>query len=272
MEIYIEYALIQNVIIDYFLLFLSASAVAFKPKKIRLALASLLGAAASIIFPYISSAFVVNVYKLALSFVMVCIALGKTTTKKSLFAMFSLCLFTYGFGGVIYALGGEQFASGYALPSYLMWLICGGIVIFFILVRLWTKSLAKKQTRNTYTYEVTFVNGDKTFSSLAYLDSGNNLVDKDNSPVTIITPKVLANLCDISLENLVKQNFDSLTLKDKHYILYNTISTSSKMFVFKVDKLQIKHHNTTKTLDNVSCGLSFKKINNYSALLNCQQI
>ena len=268
----LEYALLQNAIIDYFLLFLSASTIHIHPKKIRIMLASLIGACFSLIFPYLNSPFVINLFKVALACAMVIVCLGQTTFKKVCFCLLSLCAYTYGFGGLVYALGGEQVANGYALPGYVMWLMCGGIVIFFILAGIWTKMLAKRQKKKQFYFDATFVCGGKRYTTLAYLDSGNNLTDNDNTPVVIITPKVMTNICDISLERLFKKDFDGLGLKDLHYINLDTVSSGQKIMVFKIDRLEIRQDGKKQVLNDVSCGLCYKTFANYTALLNCQQI
>ena len=267
-----EYALLQNAIIDYFLLFLSASTVHIHPKKTRTLLASLIGAFFSLIFPYLNSPFVINLFKLALACAMIIVCLGQTTIKKVGFCLLSLCAYTYAFGGLIYALGGEQIANGYALPNHIIWLMCGGIVIFFIFAYVWTKLLAKRQKKKQFFFDTTFVRDGKKFTTLAYLDSGNNLIDRDNSPVVIITPKVMTNICDITLERLIKKDFDGLGLKDLHYITLDTIASGQKILVFKIDRLEIKQNGKKQVLNNVSCGLCFKNFSSYNALLNYQQV
>ena len=271
MKIYIEYVLLQNIIINYFLIYLSILSIKIIPNKWRIFFSAFLGALGSIIYPYVINVYIINMYKVALAFVMVWMAVGKAKTKNILFAMLALCVYTYCFGGLIYALGGQSILSGYLISSRIMWSICGAIVAFFVVMKMFTKRQYKWHKAKQYVYEITLFNDNRHFSTTAYLDTGNNLMDNDHTPITIITPAVLVNICDISLAQLFKKDLTNTTLKHVHFLNYGTVSSNGKMLVFKIDKISIKNQNTSYTYSNASCGLVYKQMHKYNVLLNYQQ-
>ena len=141
-------------------------------------------------------------------------------------------------------------------------------LISFVLIK-FIKFLKQKSKISDFIYDIRVENGGKKVKLKAFLDTGNMLIDNmSGKPVVIINFKTLNEL-------FPKLIFEDLLLhknitQDGYFIDFSTVGSSSKMFVFKPNKVLLKTKNKLEELD-VVLGVSIKGFGRdayFSALLN----
>jgi stage II sporulation protein GA (sporulation sigma-E factor processing peptidase) len=283
MEIIIEYVLIDNLVIDFLILYLSCKILKQKIVYWRLILSAVIGAGCALIIPIINlPEYLMIILKLILGIVMVLICLPCSTFKKSFISFLTFLMMTGCMGGVcfliIFMLSGNMsfnfnISYSYKIPVGAIVFVCAlvaGIISQLI------KLIYRKKALNNFIYEITLVDKGKEIRSSAYLDSGNTLIDPvTNKPVIIINYSLFNKLYNLPLEKILTKKIKEEDIKKSHYITFNTIGKKSDMLVFEIDKMAINSQNQEKQFDNVLLGLSFSKLNNTfscEALLNPQFI
>ena len=122
MEIYIEYALLENFLFDGVLLALALFASKTKIRLWRIAVSACVGAVFALLFPLLRlSAFLKTILKISVGFLLCILAFGRLKTKKewgrcALSAVFFFC-FSFGFGGALLGTYGQFQEGGIRAPS-----------------------------------------------------------------------------------------------------------------------------------------------------------
>lgn len=269
MEIVIEYALLDNFLIDMIILIVACILKREKISWWRLSLSSLFGAVCALFMPLLHCAnFLLISIKLLIGVVMVLVAHKCKTFKKFVLDYFVFLTITAVFGGigiaVLYLLfGSVSLTGGFAVNSpifmsavYVVVLAWGvGIVSAF-------KFFYRKKNRGQFTFEINIVCNNKTLKEFAYLDSGNTLVDPvSNLPVVIIGLRTFNKLHkNVSLENLLMKKLDKIEIEGAHYIEYSTLNNQKMtMLITPIDKIEMANKSENAGLKECVLGLSFAK-------------
>ena len=269
MEIVIEYALLDNFLIDMIILFVSSKLKHEKISVGRFAISSLFGAICAILMPLLQCAnFLIIGIKFFIGAVMVLIAFKCSTFKKFVLDYFIFLSTTAVFGGVgiavLYLLfGSVSLTNGFAINSPIF------MSAIYIVIFAWTagvvsaiKFFYKKKNRNQFTFEVELECNDKTIEGKAYLDSGNTLVDPvTKKPVVIVGLSTFSKLHkDVALENLLMKKLDHIKIDGAHYIEYSTLNNQKmSMLITPIDKIEMKNNKGKSGLKDCVLGLSFAK-------------
>ena len=105
MEVYVEYVIIDNLIIDFLLLKLSTKTVQVRSSLIRLLLSSVIGTVVAVIMPLFTLNNVLQVMvKLLLSITMCLISAKTDSLKKHIVNFLFFVFYTFLLGGAIIAL------------------------------------------------------------------------------------------------------------------------------------------------------------------------
>ena len=276
MEIVVEYALLDNFIIDMIILFVSCKLKHEKISVARLCISSLFGAICALLMPLLNCAnFLIIGVKLLIGVVMVLIAHKCSTFKKFVLDYFIFLSTTAVFGGVgigvLYLFfGSVTLTAGFAINSpILMSAIYIAIFAWVYGVVAAVKFFYRKKNRNEFTFEILLVCKDKKVESTAYLDSGNTLVDPvTQKPVVIIGFKTFSKLHkDVALENLLMKKLDKIKIEGAHYIEYQTLNNQKmSMLITPIDKIEMKNKKEKNGLKDCVLGLSFAK---FQKSFNC---
>lgn len=283
MEIIIEYVLIDNLVINFLILYLSCKILKQKIVYWRLILSSFIGVGCALIMPIINfPGYVMIIFKLILGIVMVVIALPCPTFKKSVVSFLTFLIMTGCMGGVCFLIifmvsGNLSFnllaTYSYKIPVGAILFACS---IISVVIGQLIKLVYRKKTINNFIYEIILIDKGKEIKSNAYLDSGNTLIDPiTNKPVIIINFSLFNKLYNLPLEKILTKKIEEKDINKSHYITFNTIGKTSDMLVFEVDKLAINSQNQARQFNNVLLGLSFNKLSNTfscDTLLNPQFI
>ncbi|MBQ7340381.1 MAG: sigma-E processing peptidase SpoIIGA [Clostridia bacterium] len=259
MTVYIEYVLINNFIIDFFLLKTTFLLGGKKVKIYRLILASIFGSVVALIYPLINlSAFLTAIFKLSIG-IMLLILSASYKDKKEFVAcfLFFLTLSALLGGGIFmaYSFFGveeiKEFEVAFCcIPAYFITAFIKKIAMIFY----------KKADVERFTFEVEIFYNEKKVKGRAFLDTGNNVYYKN-------TPAVICS----------KRFFSSLKLKIEDYrklekIKIDTINGQTENYCILLDKLKILNGQTENIIDNVWMVITDKSILGVDLILHPRQM
>lgn len=252
MPVYIEYAIIDNFVINYLIIKTATRCALVKTGFIKLAFSSAVGTAVAIFLPIFSlDGGYLIIIKITLALLMTLISGKFLSLKKYFFTFFLFVFFTFLCGGFIIALFNfamidyeNYFLSGYdsivpiGLTVFIVYIASKGVVTAV------TKLLKERNLRPFLRQCAIIVNGKK-FIVKGFIDSGNGLYDsKSGLPIIV---------CSNSLfEKLKKSNVKKSVSK----LQFDTVSGSSIMELFVIDKLLIYNGIKVNIFNNVLLGVS----------------
>ena len=217
MTIYIDVILIENLIMNFIILYATGLVLKRKIKKVRLILASLLGAIYSLL-TYISSFEIYTniILKLILSILMVYIAFNAPNVKQIGKDLLLFYLISFVFGGAafafIYIIKPQDILmkNGLFLGTYpLKTVLLGAIIAFIIVIAAFKIVKSRFSTKDMYC-KIKIRLNEKEIETNAMIDSGNLLKEPiSNTPVIVVEhtllyecmPKEILN----NLENIIRR-------------------------------------------------------------------
>ena len=296
MTIYLDVVLIENLCMNYIILFATGYLLKIKMNHIRLILSALLGGIYSILaYMEILEIYSNFVLKIILSIVMVYLAYHAKNIKQLSKELIFFYLTSFVFGGCAFALlyfikpQEILMRNGTYIGTYpLKVAILGGIVGFKITViafRFIKKRISKKDMYS----KITIYFNEKNITITALLDTGNMLKDPITSmPVIVVEKEILKNILpDTILNNLSKiiggdvpkevyedENLEYIT--KFRVIPFSSIGKTNGMLLgFKANKVEVKDEENIETINNVIIGIYENKLskkNQYSALIGLDLI
>ena len=288
MTVYVEYVIINNMVINAILLWFTFRTIKHRPVKWRILLSAAIGTAFALVIPLIvipgvGGAFAMIGIKFFMGAFMVFVACGNMKFVRQVLFFLLFLSYTFAFGGAIYGLA---FAFGSAQSSMLFFtqntsvpigVFAGGAFAFGFLMSKLIKFLNVRHSINNYLRDVIITYKDNKFKITSYLDTGNRLVDpKSNAPVVIITMSLFLKMFpDISVDRIALNKLAGENIDDGHYINFSTIERQSQMFVFAPSSFEIIDRKTKTAHQNVRLGVSMKGFRDavkYDALLNANLV
>ena len=221
MTIYIDIVLIENVIMNYIILFATAIVLKIKIKHIRIFIASLLGAIYSVItYMGILKLYSSIVMKILLSILIVYIAFNPQSLKKMWKNLLIFYLTSFVFGGVAFALiyilkpQDILMKNGFFLGTYPLKTVLLGAIISFLVILVAFKIIKDKFSKKDLFCDLE-IKINKIVKTTAMIDTGNCLKDPiTNNPVVVIEhtllyeciPKQILN----NLDNIIGGDFEGI--------------------------------------------------------------
>ena len=279
MTIYIEHAIIDNMVINTLLLYFVFKTIKQPVPWWRIVISAAVGTAFALVMPLLTwtgiSAFLVRMF---IGAILVFIVQNKSFARFLLFYLLFLT-YTFAFGGAIYGLlfmftdvagGLTYFTYNTAVP---MGVLVAGVTVFAWVMRLLIKYLNVRHSVNNLLRDVVIHYGDEKFKITSYLDTGNRLVDPvSKAPVVIITVSLFLKMFpDVSVDRIYLNRLCKEGIEDGRYINFSTVGDNGNMFVFAPQKIEIVDKNQKKTHENVRLGVTmkgFKDAIKYDALLH----
>lgn len=222
MTIYIDIVLIENVIMNYIILFATAIVLKIKIKHIRIFIASLLGAIYSVItYMGILKLYSSIVMKILLSILIVYIAFNPQSLKKMWKNLLIFYLTSFVFGGVAFALiyilkpQDILMKNGLFLGTYPLKTVLLGAIISFLVILVAFKIIKDKFSKKDLFCDLEIKINNKIVKTTAMIDTGNCLKDPiTNNPVVVIEhtllyeciPKQILN----NLDNIIGGDFEGI--------------------------------------------------------------
>lgn len=293
MTIYIDVVFIENLIMNYIILFATSIIIKIKVKHIRLILASILGAIYSIIaYMSILEMYSSVILKIILSVIIVYISYNPQNVKNMWKYLVIFYMTSFVFGGAAFALiyivkpQDILMKNGLFLGTYpLKTIILGTIVAFVVIVtsfKLVKSKISKKDMFCTIKININKVE----IETKAMIDTGNLLKEPiSNTPVIVVEhtllydcmPKEILN----NLENILGGDFENISeeVKNKYIsklkvIPFSSLGKQNGMLIgIKPEEVTVINDENENKINNVIIGIynkSLTKRGEYRALIGIE--
>lgn len=266
MEVYIEDIVLDNLIIDFLILYISSRITKIQTKFIWLFLGCLFGVLSVFLTTLVNlSGILLLLFKTLCGICMCLIAFKFKGIKQFLLVFFTflfttalvggLCfLISFSFGEVVIS---ESGSVGYEL-GLPMWVIVSIVGLVGWLLFQLLGAVKNQINTSNFLFTVEMVWNDKTFKTTAFLDTGNTLCDPvTQKPVCVLTLKLFQKIFkEVPLHQiLLSKNIKCLP--NCHYIEVGSVSGKNKMLVFEIPEIKIFQKKLICSQENVCLGLTF---------------
>ena len=294
MTIYIDIVLVENIIMNFIILFATAIILKIKIKYIRIFVASLLGAVYSVIaYMGILKLYSNIIMKILLSILIVYIAFNPQSIKKMWKNLVIFYLTSFVFGGVAFALiyilkpQDILMKNGLFLGTYPLKTVLLGAIISLLVILVGFKIVKGKFSKKDMFCDLEIKINNKIVKTTAMIDTGNCLKEPiSNIPVIVLEhtllyeciPKQILN----NLEKIIGGGFEEIPqeIKEKYIsklklIPYSSLGKQNGMLLgIKPEYVKISAEEKEKKI-NVIIGMynkSLTKRGEYRALIGVECI
>ena len=232
MEIYLEDAIVENLLVDGALLFLALSASAQPVCFWRLTVAACLGTLFALLYPYLSLPSVLGyALKLLMGALLCLIAVkrqkgrGRYALTIGLFYAFSFC-----FGGGLIALFGEvgiphaSAVGGGVVTNIPVGVLLAALAVFVAFIKLGVKKLYARKRERAHIVYCKVTRGRAELTVCGFVDTGNRAMHKGRA-VCFIRPDLLYRLFG--------------TMPPSERLTVRTVSGEKSVGLYPVDKVEI---------------------------------
>ncbi len=186
MVVYVEYAFLENFLLDGSLLWLSLLASKTPVRVKNLLFSAAIGGVFAVVYPLLALPDLLGqTLKIAVGFLLCFLVAGRVKSKKEWgrYAFICVCFFalTFVFAGAITAVG----ATG-----AWVWL---AFIVLGVNTLLLVKKLYEKRARDRYIYDCEIAYNEKRIKVLGFYDSGN-FARFQNIPVCFVSPDIIFDL------------------------------------------------------------------------------
>ncbi|MCP2239902.1 sigma-E processing peptidase SpoIIGA [Thermoanaerobacterium thermosaccharolyticum] len=276
---YVDVIFLENLIINYIILYLTKRFSKSKARNINLFFSSLLGASYVILIFFSLPNIIYSLpFKIIISILMIIITFG----YKKLYEFIKIMSIFY---LISFIVGGAAFALIYLVNFDLKQIIIGALFISILLIYIGWGYITKKNLESDIIHVIQIDMNNIKKDIKAILDTGNTLHDPlSNYPVVIVEYNALKDLLPEGVKNLFDRGNindifeipkvvdDDRWLKRFRLVPYNSIGTDSGMMVgFIPDNLIIDDNK--KSFKNVIIGIYLKRLNttgDYEALIGSE--
>ena len=296
MTVYLDVVFFENVLMNYIILFACMVLLRIKAGKIRLIIASFIGAAYTIImYLNIISLYSNFIMKFVLSLVIVYVAFKPNKLKQMVKEIVIFYLVSFVFGGCVFGLMYflkpqlVQIRNGYFVGTYPIKVAVMGGCLAFILIQISFKLVKNKISKNDVVYKIKIRIFENEITLNALLDTGNLLKEPITGfPVVVIEKNSLKEIlpCEIlnNLDKIVGGDFDEINSNEKlikyisrfRMIPFSSVGKQNGLLLgVRSDSVDIINNETTETVQNVIIGVyeqSFTKNGAYSAIFGLDML
>ena len=290
MTIYLDVIFLENLILNFLILFAVGIETKSKVKFARIVVSSVVGSAYTVLLYMINNDFFHSIImKILLSLVMNYIAYKTNKIKEILKKIVYFYLTSFVFGGGALALiyvvntGKISIHNGVIFGKYTLLTIMIGVLVSFIVIIISFKLIKNTITKKDLICTINIKVNDKVIKTKALIDTGNLLKEPiTNIPVIVVEHKLLKNIIpDEILENI--ENILGGDLKNVSEITKNEYLSKMKIIPFsslgkqngillgiKAQEAIIEQNEEIKKIEKIIIGLYNKKISykgEYHALI-----
>ena len=289
MTVYLDIVLLENLCMNYIILFATGYIMKIKMKQLRLLLSAILGG----IYAVIAYIEILPIYssfgmKILLSVLMVYIAYNSKNIKNLSKQLVVFYLTSFAFGGSAFALlyfvkpQNILIRNGVYVGTYPIKIALLGGIVGFIITYIAFKVVKTKLHKKDIIYNIEIHIKEKTLKLKAMLDTGNMLKDPiSGMPVIVvekqelysILPKKLLDNIDKLIggeaENLLEQVEEKEIFTRFRMIPFSSVGKQNGIMLgFKSDQVVIEKEDETHMKNNVIIGIFNQNLGkNYSALI-----
>ncbi|MBO7149701.1 MAG: sigma-E processing peptidase SpoIIGA [Clostridia bacterium] len=255
MTVYIEYVIINNVIIDYLMLKATFLLTGNPLHKRRLFLCAFLGGVTALVYPTLEiNQVILTLVKIMAGLLIVLLASEYKSVKS--FYVNAVIFFFYTFltGGVIIGVFNllgieyqtELIVASIVIPVYLVLKVLAKVKDYFF----------RRKTVESFLYKVELSLNNQTLVAKGFLDTGNSLLD-NGEPVILcdkhFAKKLIAN-------NIAKIKFKKIEI--------STATGKRQNLAFKLDRLVLYTLDKEHIFNNVMVCISHLNFRDYSVILH----
>lgn len=290
MTVYLDIVFLENILMNYIIIFATGVAVKEKLSKIRILISSVIGAIYTIIM-YLN---IIPIYsnfimKLILSVVIVYIAFKPKTFKKLIKNLTIFYLVSFVFGGCVFALMYfiqpqlVQIRNGVFVGDYPIKVALMGGAISLIIIQISFKIVKTKLSKKDMIYQIGITINSKSIKIKALLDTGNLLKEPITGLPVIVTEhtvlySVLPNEILNNIEKILGGDTDELMKSDEvknivsrfRMIPFSSLGKQNGLLLgIKADCINIEIDEKLEQINNVIIGIydkSLTKNKTYSAI------
>ena len=195
MTVYIEYVLIDNLVIDYLLLKTTHLVLKNDYSKIRLFLCALLGAVFALLFASVNTLLIIELLiKVLMGAILVMLSKRYKTIKGVTLSVLTFLAITFIFGGAVYAI---YFALGISLGKEFSVGLCFlPVLLVYKMLKVLLNALVKNKEISTFIYDIEILKNDKKITGKGFLDSGN-LTFIEGKPVVFTSFNFLQKILSV---------------------------------------------------------------------------
>lgn len=265
MEVYIEYVILDNLIIDSILIYLTNLTMRTKINKYRLFTASVVGTIFAIFLPFLKINNIVLIFVKLLVGLFIVLIFSKLKLKDILLNYIIFITYTFMMGGlcfgILYLLNSNVSINGlivynFNIPISIIILL---IFIYFLIMK---KFIKYRKNILNLTYPVEIFKDNKSIKLNGFLDTGNQIYDEFGNPIIVISLNSFLNAYpNISILKVATNNVTEYDVKTSKYLTISTANAITKMLTFKCDKVKILEDKTTKIYKDVVVGVSNSNFN-----------
>ncbi len=290
MTVYLDVIFLENLVINYIILYSTGIVAKIKIKQVRLFIGSFIGALYSIIY-YLTNLKIYSsaILKIVLSILIVYVSYKPENFKILLKQIILFFLVSFVFGGasiaIIYMANANNVTiqNGVIVGNYTLKTVLIGIIIAYITVIVAFKLIKTKISKKDLICDVVVKINNKTVETKAMIDTGNLLKEPiTNIPVIVmehtlfynIIPKEILN----NIEHILGGDLSEIPEKiQEQYISrlkvipFSSLGKQNGMLLgIKADNLQVKMQDEVKDIEKVIIGIynkSLTKRGEYRSLL-----
>lgn len=289
MTIYLDIILLENLLMNYIIVFATALIIKVEIKQINLILASLIGAIYSVL-SYLTAMQIYSNFllKLILSICMVYIAFRSKNIKALLKHLILFYLTSFAFGGCAFALlyyirpQDVLMKNGVYIGTYPLKIALLGGIVGFVIMNIAFKVIKSRISKKDMFCEVEINFNHKVSNVKAMIDTGNllkdpitgtNVIVVESEKLEEIIPKdVLKNINHLLSGQLQEEKKEMQDyIARLRVIPFSSLGKQNGMLVgFKPDNIVIKCEDMEKEINKVIVGIYDKKLsksNDYTGLV-----
>lgn len=295
MTIYLDVIFLENMVINYIILYATGVILKERIKQSRLIMGSTIGAIYSIIY-YL---FKLKIYsglliKIILSIVIIYVSFNSNNLKDLLKKILLFYLASFVFGGaviaIIYMVNSQNITiqNGVLVGNYTIKTILIGIVVAYFTIIIAFKLIKTKILKKDLICDISIMINNKEIKTKALIDTGNFLKDPITQiPVIVIEhtllydvlPKEILN----NIEKILGGDFSKISneIKDKYFsklkvIPFSSLGKSNGMLLGIIgENLNIYFKDENEKIDKVIVGIynkSLTKKGEYRSLLGIENL
>ena len=285
MTIYLDIIFLENLFMNFIILYACQIILKLPTRIIRTLLSSLIGS----IYAILAYTSILSIYsniflKIALSIAMVYIAFNPKNIKGMFKALVVFYLTSFTFGGVafamLYFINPQKILlkKGVLIGTYPIKIILAGGLFGFILITYVFKTIKGKITKKDMKTSIRIYINNQVIKTNVIIDTGNFLKDPiTKTPVIVIEKDILEgaiskNILDNLEKIIVGENIDLGKYKEKIRIIpYTSLGKQNGILLgIKVDKIEIMMEENVITKNNIIVGIydgTLSKQNKYHGLI-----
>lgn len=292
MTVYIDVIFLENLIINYIILYATSIIAKVKIKQYRVLLGSAIGAIYSVIYYVVNLEwFVLAGVKIVLSIVIIYISFNSKDFKNLIKQVIFFYLISFIFAGaslaVIYMVNSNNISiqNGAIIGEYTLRTILIGIIISFFIMMAALKFIKKRQ--NIYCNIRIKLNNQEIITN-AMIDTGNFLKEPiTNIPVVVVEDTLLYEIIPKEILNNIDKilggDFESVPEKVKNeyisrlkVIPFSSLGKQNGMLLgIRADEIEIEQEDEVRNINKVTIGIydkSLTKRGEYRALVGLDLI